>query len=61
MLVRSVRSQCGTHAQLMAMPLPTAPGAVTYRTLAARLEDAARVAQEEAAEAETQALPEDGT
>jgi hypothetical protein len=44
------RSQRGTHAQLMAAPLPTAPGWVTYRTLAAQLEDAARAAQEDATE-----------
>jgi ABC-type bacteriocin/lantibiotic exporter with double-glycine peptidase domain len=30
----------GTHAQLMAAPLPTAPGAVTYRTLAKQLGEA---------------------
>ena len=30
--------QRGTHAQLLAAPLPAAPGAVTYRTLAAQLE-----------------------
>ena len=30
--------QRGTHAELLAAPLPAAPGAVTYRTLAAQLE-----------------------
>ena len=32
------RPQRGTHAQLLAAPLPAAPGVVSYRTLAAQLE-----------------------
>ena len=36
--------QRGTHAQLLAAPLPAAPGTVTYRTLAAQLEATAAAA-----------------